>query len=64
MIDRDAYIKGKGLMCPFCGARQIEGRFVQIESSKAFQEMACTACQGSWQYVYELIDVIPHETAD
>jgi formate dehydrogenase maturation protein FdhE len=64
MIEKDAYIKGKGITCPFCGSRQIEGGFVDIEAGKVFQEMGCTACQGSWQDVYELIDVIPRGTGE
>ena len=59
MIDKQAYIKGKGLSCPFCGAESIQGGFIHIEAGKAFQEMGCSECAGTWQDVYQLVDVIP-----
>jgi len=58
MIDRETYIKGKGVMCPFCHAESIQGGFVQIEEGKAFQEMSCTECEGTWQDVYQLVDMM------
>ena len=61
MIDKESYIKGKGLSCPFCEAESVEGRFIQIEAGKAFQEMGCPECKGAWQDVYELIDIIPYK---
>ena len=61
MIDKESYIKGKGLSCPFCEAESVQGGFIQIESGKAFQEMGCTECEGAWQDVYELIDIIPYK---
>ncbi len=61
MIDNESYIKGKGLSCPFCEAESVQGGFIQIEAGKAFQEMGCTECEGAWQEVYELIDIIPYK---
>jgi Zn-finger nucleic acid-binding protein len=61
MIDKESYIKGKGLSCPFCETELVEGRFIQIEAGKAFQEMCCIECEGVWQDVYELIDIIPYQ---
>jgi hypothetical protein len=61
MIDKESYIKGKGLSCPFCEAESVQGGFIQIESGKALQEMGCTECEGAWQDVYELIDIIPYK---
>ena len=61
MIDKESYIKGKGLSCPFCEAESVQGGFIQIEAGKAFQEMGCTECEGAWQDVYELIDIIPYK---
>ncbi len=58
MIDKESYIKCKGLSCPFCEAESVQGGFIQIEAGKAFQEMGCTECDETWQDVYELIDII------
>ena len=63
-IDKNAYIEGKGVTCPFCGSPQIEGGFVEIDAGKALQEIGCTECHESWQDVYELIDVVPCGTAE
>ena len=64
MIDKETYIKGGGLLCPFCDAESVQGGFIQIEAGKAFQEMGCTECEGSWQDIYELIDFIPYKEED
>jgi hypothetical protein len=60
MIDKAAYINGKGLSCPFCGAGagSIHGDFIYVEAGTAFQEMACSECDGIWQDVYHLVDVV------
>ena len=62
MIDKDSYIKGKGLSCLFCGTESVQGGFIQVDAGKAFQEMGCLECEASWQDVYRLVDIIPEET--
>jgi len=59
MIDKKTYLSSKGLICPLCGSKLIHGGFIQIESGRAFQDMRCLECEGTWQDVYQLIDVIP-----
>ena len=61
MIDRKAYVDGKGLACPFCKAGSVQGGFIEVDAGKAFQEMGCTECEGAWQDVYALIDIIPYQ---
>ena len=58
MIHKQAYIKNKGTLCPFCGTESVQGGFVEIEAGKAFQDMNCTECGGDWQDVYQLVDVM------
>ena len=58
MMDRESYIRGKGLFCPFCGSDDIGGGFVNIETGEASQEMSCTRCNGRWQDLYKLVDLI------
>lgn len=59
MLDKQTYIKRKGLSCPFCGSSSIQGDFIEVEEGKAFQRMGCTECEKQWQDVYELIDINP-----
>ncbi|VBB44987.1 conserved hypothetical protein [uncultured Desulfatiglans sp.] len=59
MLDKQSYLKGKGLSCPYCGSLSIQGGFVEIDSGKAYQRMLCTECKQSWQDIYELMDVSP-----
>lgn len=59
MIDKAAYIKAKGLICPHCGAETIEGGFIQVEAGEAVQNMRCSECGNQWQDVYHLVDVLP-----
>ena len=63
-MDKKAYIESKGAMCPFCRAESIQGGFIRIEAGKAFQEMGCTECEGSWEDVYQLVDVISIEKGE
>lgn len=58
MIDKEDHLKGKGLVCPFCGAEAVQGGFILIETGNAFQKMNCTECDGIWQDVFQLVDVI------
>jgi hypothetical protein len=58
MIDKASYIKGKGLMCPFCKSQSIEGGFIEVQAGEAYQEMGCAECQKKWQDVYRLADVL------
>ena len=64
MIDKKAYIRSKGLVCPFCEAESVQGGFIQVEAGKAIQEMNCLECENRWQDVYQLIDVIPDEKGE
>lgn len=64
MTDKQAYIKKKGVSCPFCAAESIHGGFVEIEAGKAFQDMHCAECGKEWQDVYQLVNVIPIKGGD
>ena len=61
MVDSKAHINARGVTCPYCGAESIDGGFIEVDAGKAFQEMRCTECEGIWQDVYQLIDVIPRQ---
>jgi hypothetical protein len=59
MIDKERYLKGKGLSCPYCGSKSVEGGFIEVNAGMACQGMCCTECQKRWQDVYRLVDIIP-----
>ena len=59
VIDKVRYIEAKGLICPYCGRESVEGRFIWVEAGEAFQAMSCSLCEGKWQDVYRLIDLVP-----
>lgn len=58
MIDKESYIRAKGIQWPFCRSESIEGGFIEIEEGWAFKEMACTECEGKWQDHYQLFGVV------
>ena len=58
MISKGEYIKGGGLVCPFCGFESLEGGFVEVDAGKAFQTVRCGNCHNKWEDVYELVDMI------
>jgi hypothetical protein len=64
MISKGKYIKAKGLICPYCGAESIEGGFIQVEAGEAFQDMSCSQCEGKWQDIYRLVDLVLIEKED
>jgi len=64
MIDKNAYIKSKGLICPFCKTESVQGGFIQVEAGKAYQKMDCLECDGRWKDVYRLVDVILDEKGE
>jgi transcription elongation factor Elf1 len=64
MIDKKAYIRSRGLVCPFCKAESVQGGFIQVEAGKAIQDMSCLECENRWQDVYQLVDVIPEEKGE
>ena len=60
-MNKKAYIKGKGIRCPYCEAESVQGGFIHVDAGKAFQDMNCLECEGRWQEVYQLFDVIPYK---
>lgn len=50
----EEYVKEGGAKCPFCGATDIEGHEVTIDSGKAYQPVGCNECEGEWTDVYTM----------
>lgn len=61
-LDRPAfvrrYLERGGGECPYCGHKEIEGDFVEMDDGFAKQEVSCALCEGRWTDVYKLFDVI------
>lgn len=47
--------------CPNCGADDIEGRHVEIDSQIAWQDVSCSVCEASWRDTYALTGYINPE---
>jgi len=58
MIDKETHIKNHGLTCPLCRRGPVEGGFVLVETGSAYQKMSCVECEGKWQDVYKLVDIV------
>ena len=54
---KELYIKGGGIKCPLCRSVDIEGGFVQTDTSLAWQRMQCNKCEARWRDIYRLIDI-------
>ena len=51
---KEKYIAGGAVLCPFCGDPDISGGSVDIEAAQAWQNVSCSACQETWRDVYAL----------
>lgn len=41
--------------CPFCGSEDVEGDFVETDSSEAWQPVTCNNCGKGWNDLYKLV---------
>lgn len=56
--DREtAYVKNKGMKCPFCGKSSIEGSSIEIDGGIAWQDVYCTDCEAEWTDLYTLTGI-------
>ena len=51
------YLEQRGLACPFCGSRDIEGGSMDFEAGEIAQRISCLACNEQWTDVYQLVAV-------
>ncbi len=51
------YIKGGGVVCPFCGDGDLEGGFIETDQGRATQEIKCNTCGKAWIDEYKLAGV-------
>jgi hypothetical protein len=52
-----SYLEKKGVCCPFCGSRNIEGDSVEIDAGGAYQDVRCLRCEAEWTDEYKLVSV-------
>jgi transposase-like protein len=55
------YIENKGVICPFCKSRGIEGGFAEIDAGGASQHIRCLDCDQTWTDYYTLTTIQPDE---
>jgi hypothetical protein len=51
------YLERRGLGCPCCGSRDIEGGSMDFEAGEIAQRMSCHECNEQWTDVYKLVAV-------
>ena len=51
------YLERRGLACPFCGSRDIEGGSMDFEAGEIAQRISCHVCNERWTDVYKLAAV-------
>ena len=54
---KNEYIKNKGIKCPICGSKHLEGGHIEVDAGGAWQEIGCNACNAEWNDIYKLVDV-------
>jgi formate dehydrogenase maturation protein FdhE len=58
------YLEQRGLACPFCGSRDIEGGSMNFESGEIAQRISCHECDERWTDVYKLVAVADAESGE
>lgn len=48
------YVKTSGVVCPVCGAQDMEGDSVEVDAGGAWQDIVCCNCGSSWRDEYVL----------
>ena len=60
--DWTKYIEQHGLICPYCGGRDLDGGTFQADDDYAWRDVTCTGCGHEWEDVYKLVSVdVPTE---
>lgn len=55
LLSDQQYVRSKGLRCPFCRARDVEGLAgLDIDAGVATQEVRCNTCRTFWTDIYRL----------
>ncbi len=58
------YLEQRGLACPFCGSRDIEGGSMNFEAGEIAQKIFCHECDERWTDVYKLVAVADPESGE
>ncbi len=56
------YLEQRGLACPFCSSRDIEGGSMNFEASEIAQSISCHESDEQWMDVYKLVAVADAES--
>ncbi len=58
------YLEHRGLACPSCGPRDIEGGSMNFEAGEIAQKISCHKCDEQWTDVYKLVAVADAESGE
>jgi hypothetical protein len=58
------YLEKRGLACPFCGSRDIEGGSMDFDSGEIAQRISCHECNERWTDVYKLVAVADADSGE
>ncbi len=51
------YLAEGAIRCPKCKGEDIRGRFMEVDTGKAYQIMSCPDCETRWTDVYHLVGI-------
>ena len=53
------YMDAGGGVCPYCFSEDITGEDIDIDGSRARQEVTCNVCDKSWHDFFKLVGASP-----
>lgn len=54
---KQEYIQGGAVKCPYCGSIEIGGEKFGAEAGEAWQAMDCADCGKRWRDIYKLAEI-------
>ena len=58
------YRAALGNRCPYCDEYGVCDIEISLEMPYVMVYLSCPTCDGSWHEVYELVDVVGHQTTN
>jgi transposase-like protein len=58
------YLEMRGLVCPYCDSRDIEGGSMDFDADEMVQRISCHKCNERWTDVYKLVAVADEDSGE
>jgi len=58
------YLESRGIACPFCDSRDIEGGSMDFDAGEIAQRIACHKCNKRWTDVYKLAAIVNSDSGE